>query len=187
MSKFDHLKGLRSSEGYWIDEQYFAVAKEVIAVTQASDMLEIGFNIGYSATAWLSTNINSLYIIDIGKHGDTRKALKRVKEHFPNKSIEWTLADSMSEEAKEIDLQVDLSFIDGAHTEKAVISDTKLSIAKGAKWLVFDDLKDGLVVSNTIKNEIPSNVLEEIKTWEVSYRGHTNKVGLFRVRDSGYV
>jgi len=136
---FDHLKVYGSTEGYWSTTDCLKVAGDIIKTTSAKSMLEIGFNIGYSASCWLNSGITDLFIIDIGMHSDTLSALESTKKHYYTCNVNWIISDS-----KRVDLSllpdVDISFIDGEHSYEAVLSDTALSISKGVSWLVYDDV-----------------------------------------------
>ena len=54
-----YLANFKSKEGYWHDRNIFReVIKDILNVTEAKNMLEIGFNIGYSASMWLEFDVN---------------------------------------------------------------------------------------------------------------------------------
>jgi hypothetical protein len=138
---FQHLKDFSSSEGYWSTTDCVEVAKDILDITKATSVLEIGFNIGYSASVWATLGIEKLVIIDINNHKDTLPAIHSMVKTFPEVSISWWLGDSLSEEAFLLELDtVDLSFIDGEHSYSAALSDSYLSIVNGAKWLLYDDV-----------------------------------------------
>jgi predicted O-methyltransferase YrrM len=136
---FDHLKAYRSSEGYWSTTDCLKVAEDIIKTTSAKSMLEIGFNIGYSASCWLESGVTDLFIIDIGVHSDTIPALESTKKHYHNRTVDWIISDSKHVDPSLLP-NVDISFIDGEHSYEAVLSDTALSISKGVSWLVYDDV-----------------------------------------------
>lgn len=152
---YEHLKPFRSTEGYWSTTACVDVAKDILDITQAKIMLEIGFNIGYSASTWLSHGIEHLIAIDIGYHPDTLSAIKATALAYKPKRVQWWIGDSKSPEAKELDIEeVHMAFIDGEHTYRAAMSDSQLSIEYGAEWLVYDDVIDGH--SNGIASAIES-------------------------------
>jgi predicted O-methyltransferase YrrM len=141
---YDHLKDFTSTEGYWSNSDCIDVAKDILDITNSKTMLEIGFNIGYSAATWLSYGIESLVVIDIGIHKDTLPAIRKTAHTFSDKYISWWIGDSTSEEAKELDIEgIDIAFIDGEHSYRAALSDSYLSIDYGANWLVYDDVIEG--------------------------------------------
>lgn len=138
---FEHLKNFSSTEGYWSTTDCITVAKDILEKTGAKSMLEIGFNIGYSAAVWLDSGINTMCIIDINKHKDTEAAILATKNKYSNKNIMSLLVDSTSNEAHDwVIPEIDIAFIDGGHTYEISLSDSLLSIYKGAKWLVYDDV-----------------------------------------------
>jgi predicted O-methyltransferase YrrM len=65
---YEHLKQFTSTEGYWSTTDCITVAKDIVEITNAKTMLEIGFNIGYSAAIWLELGIEDLIALDIGYH-----------------------------------------------------------------------------------------------------------------------
>ena len=138
---FEHLKDFTSTEGYWSTTDCNIVAKDILNKTNAKSMLEIGFNIGYSASVWLEAGIDILAIIDINNHKNTESALIATKEKYSNKHLMWLLEDSTSEKSKNwIIPNIDIAFIDGGHTYDICLSDSRLAIYKGASWLVYDDV-----------------------------------------------
>lgn len=138
---FEHLKTFSSTEGYWSTTDCNIVAKDILQRTQAISMLEIGFNIGYSAAVWLEHGIQQLYVIDINNHKDTHAAIVTTKNTYNDRTIDYLLADSTSDIAKNWEIpNIDIAFIDGGHTYDISKSDSLLAINKGAKWLVYDDV-----------------------------------------------
>jgi hypothetical protein len=138
---FEHLKEFTSTEGYWSTVDCIKIAEDIISKTNAKNLLEIGFNIGYSAAVWLEQDIKQLYIIDINNHKDTEQAIKATIKAYPNCLTNYLLVDSTSDAAKQwVIPKIDLAFIDGGHTYEICMSDSLLSINKGAKWLVYDDV-----------------------------------------------
>lgn len=138
---FEHLKDFTSDEGYWSTTECNIVAKDILQKTKAKSMLEIGFNIGYSASVWLESGISTLAIIDINNHKDTEAAIFATQKQYSDKHIMWLLEDSTSEKAKNwVIPEIDMAFIDGGHSYDVCMSDSLLSINKGAKWLVYDDV-----------------------------------------------
>lgn len=138
---FEHLKDFTSTEGYWSTADCNKVAEDIITKTTAKNMLEIGFNIGYSTAVWLDAGIDTLAIIDINNHKHTEPAIRSTIIKYSYKDIKYLLVDSTSKEAKEWQIpNIDIAFIDGGHTYDICMSDSLLSISKGAKWLIYDDV-----------------------------------------------
>ena len=144
--QYDHLRKFSSSEGYWSTIDCIKVANSIIDITKANSMLEIGFNIGYSAATWIQSGIKTLYIIDINYHPDTEAALHATKETFTDVHVDWLLANS-------------------------TLSDSMLSIEKGAKWLAYDDVIEGH--SNGIHAAIvkleEQGLIELIQAWPMTW------------------
>jgi predicted O-methyltransferase YrrM len=139
--EYKHLESFTSTEGYWSNTDCIEVAKDILEITKAKQMLEIGFNIGYSAATWLSSGIDILIVIDIGNHVDTLPAIRKTAHTFSDKKVYWWIGDSTSDQAKDLDIEhIDIAFIDGEHTYNAALSDSYLSIYYGADWLVYDDV-----------------------------------------------
>jgi predicted O-methyltransferase YrrM len=170
--QYDHLRKFSSSEGYWSTIDCIKVANSIIDITKANSMLEIGFNIGYSAATWIQSGIKTLYIIDINYHPDTEAALHATKETFTDVHVDWLLANSTHQIAKDwIIPTVDMAFIDGEHTYEATFSDSMLSIEKGAKWLAYDDVIEGH--SNGIHAAIvkleEQGLIDLIQAWPMTW------------------
>lgn len=171
---YEHLKNFKSTEGYWSTTDCIDVAQDILSITNAKTMLEIGFNIGYSASTWLEKGIDHLVVLDIGYHSDTLPAIKATANHYANKKVEWWIGDSTSADAKELDVpKVDISFIDGEHSYRAALSDSLLSISYGADWLVYDDVIESH--SNGIDQAIDelrlSGKIEVVKRYFMSWIG----------------
>jgi predicted O-methyltransferase YrrM len=180
---FEHLKQFRSSEGYWSTTDCINIAKDILDITKSKSLLEIGFNIGYSAAVWLENGIEDLIIIDIGMHTDTVEAIESTALHYKDKSVRWWIGDSTSEKAQTLDIEkVDISFIDGEHTYRAALSDSYLSIQYGADWLVYDDVM--FDSSNNIHAAISKlerdEKIEIIKSYDMTWTG-AGKVILCKV------
>lgn len=180
MNYYEHLESFKSSEGYWFDPIYIDVAAEIVELTGAKSMLEIGFNIGHSAAAWLHTPVETLHIVDIGRHQDTRPALEATHNHFSSKEIDWLIADSADESTWEwATFSVDLGFVDGAHDKVHVENDIRLCQQTQAKWIVIDDMTPNAIVANSVQPFVEDGTLELVKTWTPL----KNTVCLFKVQN----
>lgn len=176
---FKHLEGFTTTEGYWSGIDCVTLAKEVLDITKAKTMLEIGFNIGYSASTWLQEGIDNLYIIDINNHKHTLSALNATKEHYKDKNIQWWLLDSKSKEAHDIVLPtIDIAFIDGEHSFAGITNDCNLALNAGASWLVIDDYLhrgvNGIV--EVIDDLVEKNVLQIVKKYPMTWIGQAEVV-----------
>jgi predicted O-methyltransferase YrrM len=177
---FAHLKDFSSYEGYWSTIDCLEVSEDILNTTGAKSIIEIGFNIGYSAACWLENGATELFAVDIGTHKDTLAALQNTKDFYNRAKIGWVICDS-----KKVDSAIlpkaDLVFIDGEHSYEAVISDSKLAFKTGAKWLVYDDVipnhENGIYKAlETLEQE---NKLYFIKTYPMTWtnQGHVVLAG----------
>jgi predicted O-methyltransferase YrrM len=170
---FEHLKSFNSSEGYWSTTACVSVARDVLDVTEASSILEIGFNIGYSTSVWLELGVSRMGIIDINNHEDTVPALHAVKSAYKDRNIIWKLCDSKSEEAKTLKGSYELAFIDGEHSYEAAYKDSLLSIEYGCKWLLYDDVieEHSNGIYEAISNLEEQGKIEIVKSYFMSWTG----------------
>ena len=137
-----HLDKFTSSEGYWHDADMFKkTIEQVLDLTNAKNMLEIGFNIGYSASMWLNTNNNQLdklISVDIGMHKDTLAASEAVKDKYGDR-FTFVLSDSTKAEHLLSGHNFDIAFIDGAHEYNGVVADIEMCVSLKIPYLIFDD------------------------------------------------
>ena len=107
---------------------------------------EIGFNAGFSTTAFLNANPDSRVVsFDLVEHGYTRVAKKIVDEKFPGRH---TLIGGDSTKTvpdfaeKNPDVKFDLVFIDGGHSYEVAMADilNMRKLCTGATAVVIDDL-----------------------------------------------
>lgn len=171
---YEHLKQFSTTEGHWSTTDCVTVAKDIVEITNPKTMLEIGFNIGYSAATWLDLGVENLIVLDIGYHRDTLPAIRATAKHYSTKKVLWWIGDSTSEEAKELDMpKIDLSFIDGEHSYRAAMSDSLLSIDYGADWLVYDDVIEyhSNGIDSAIRELVSTNKIEIVKRYFMSWVG----------------
>ena len=134
-------------------------------------MLEIGFNIGYSASMWLEFDVNKslkLTSVDIGKHKDTEAAARAVKALHSDR-FEFILCDSKKVKPQLLNKYFDLAFVDGDHGHEGVISDVNLCLDLNIPYLVFDDWhkeEDQNAVRETAE-EIYKNKLTRLKLYDL--------------------
>lgn len=169
---FEHLSHFKSTEGYWSSVDCIDIAKDILDITKAKSMLEIGFNIGYSAAVWLEQGINTLTVIDIGNHKDTIPAMMATATHYDTKNILWWIGSSLSSEARDLEMPyIDIVFIDGEHSYKAVKNDTELAQLYGATWLVYDDVIPGHQngIHKCIEELENNGMLEVIKKYKMTW------------------
>lgn len=142
MTQYEHLANFSSVEGYWHDRNIFRpVVQDIYAKIKPETMLEIGFNIGYSASMWLEfdpENKLKLTSVDIGIHEDTVKAAEAVKNLHGDR-FDFILCDSREVKPQLKDRLFDIAFIDGDHNTEGVRNDIQLCLDLGIPYLVFDD------------------------------------------------
>lgn len=136
----------KSGEGFWgcngQDPEIFRHIIEGVYETYNIDhILEIGFNIGCSASMWMEWHPEQtvkLTAVDICKHSATVPASQTVSERYGDR---FRFFGSNSLEAKPLleGTHYDMAFIDGDHSYDAVIADTKMAIELGASVLLYDD------------------------------------------------
>ena len=139
---YDFLKDFKSPEGHWDD---FDILKPIVIHLynkyKIESILEIGFNIGHSATLFLDycpDNKSRVTSVDIGIHKDTIKASEAVRGHFGNR-FRFHLLNSKYIENKLKHDSFDLAFIDGDHTETGVFKDIQSCVNMKIPYLLFDD------------------------------------------------
>jgi len=143
MKKFKKIQKIHASlphdspEGSLIAELYYLI-EEIIDITKPKNILEIGFNIGFSAVQWLELSKAKLVSIDICRHPGTLPASKEVSKLYP-KRFEFINCDSTIVYPQIKDRKFDLIFIDGNHFLPGPISDLFMAYALGAKWVLVDD------------------------------------------------
>lgn len=189
MTQYEHLANFSSVEGYWHDKNIFRpVVQDIYAKINPETMLEIGFNIGYSASMWLEfdpKNKLKLTSVDIGKHEDTAKAAEAVKNLYGDR-FEFILCDSRKVKPQLKDRMFDLAFIDGDHNTEGVRNDIQLCLDLGIPYLVFDDWHELTVEgkhSNSVRPTCENDFkkLSLIKVYDLEgINPSTSKVALYK-------
>tara|TARA_Y100000356_G_C11249954_1_gene286449 strand:- start:800 stop:1429 length:630 start_codon:yes stop_codon:yes gene_type:complete len=139
---YDFLKEFESPEGHWDD---FDILKPIVIHLYnkygIETILEIGFNIGHSATLFLDycpDKKSKVTSVDLGIHKDTIKASEAVKGHFGDRFRFHLLNSKYMENTLKHDT-FDLAFIDGDHTHQGVQNDIQSCINLKIPYLLFDD------------------------------------------------
>jgi len=156
------------------------IIDEVMDITKAKSVFEIGFNAGHSSVMWLEAGCK-VTSMDIGNHDYTYTAIKELyKESWErfnfilgsSKDVGWHLSAN----------QYDLIFIDGEHG-KQVEQDIEQCILKGKpKYLFLDDYHEQTntdYINAVYPATLPwveKGILERIKYYP-------NGQGLFKVND----
>ncbi len=142
MTQYQHLANFKTTEGHWQDRNIFRpIIHDFYNKYNVKSILEIGFNIGYSASMWLEFDPDkksTLTSVDIGLHSDTVKASEAVKNLHGDR-FSFILSDSKKVKNQLKGQIFDLAFIDGDHSRTGVASDIRLCIDLQIPLLLFDD------------------------------------------------
>ena len=103
-------------------------------------MLEIGFNLGWSASMWLTCSDTKLVSVDISTRGNTIKGAQILRNQYGDR-FEFICCDSKTvlPILLERGMRPDLVFVDGDHTPEGVENDTQVALELGAPYIFFDD------------------------------------------------
>jgi len=113
--------------------------REIVDIVKPKSILEIGFNLGYSASIWLNLTDATLVSVDISDKAETMRAAELLFEQF-NTRIHVVIKDSAQVFPDVCYRKYDLAFIDGGHLEHHVMADIKLALDLKIKWFAFDDI-----------------------------------------------
>ena len=133
------------------------------------NVLEIGFNSGFSSLLMLFSNKNiKITCVDIVNHSYTIPCYKQIKKTFGNR-INLIVGDSTLT-LKEIKDSYDLIHIDGGHTVKVATNDINesLRLSKNNTILIFDDY-DNLKLKELWDSYIDNNNLEKVEMLDCKY------------------
>ncbi len=166
LSKLEGLSGTGfDSRGvqipYGTGPHNLAGYREIVAMLKPKSIFEIGFNLGYSAAAWLELTEASILTIDISDKEETLISARVMKERYGDR-FEFRVEDSTKFKLERG--KYDMAFIDGSHLEYEVTCDLRGCLDAGIKWIVMDDwlhqFGPGVQVSVA---KFPS--LELVKIW----------------------
>ena len=142
MTQYQHLANFKTTEGHWHDRNVFRpTVQDIYNQYKVESILEIGFNIGYSASMWLEFDPDkksTLTSVDIGIHADTVNAAEAVKNLHGDR-FSFILSNSKKVKNQLQGQLFDLAFIDGDHSDVGVASDIRLCIDLQIPLLLFDD------------------------------------------------
>lgn len=108
--------------------------REALSIVKPNNILEIGFNLGYSSAmlVLLGENVDS---IDISEKWETKYAALYLENNNAGRFNYWNRKDFPEPYGK-----YDLVFIDGGHFEEDVTNDILLAKKLGTPYLLFDDI-----------------------------------------------
>jgi len=154
MTIYPHLKDFNTPEGHWLDRNDFRpLIQDIYAKYKVKTILEIGFNIGYSASMWLEFDPDQkshITSVDIGIHKDTVPASEAVKSLYPDR-FSFILEDSKKVYNKVKNQLFDMIFIDGDHSGPGIYNDLQLALRLGIPLILVDDWEENTSPSYPIK------------------------------------
>lgn len=107
-------------------------------LTHAKTMVEIGFNRGSSALAFLLTLPEViLHSVDIRAYEDVKESVDFLTNYFPGRFFYYSTSSENLLDVIKTD--VDFVFIDGDHSHAAILRDTLLSIKLNPNYILYDD------------------------------------------------
>lgn len=117
--------------------------RDTIEIVKPKRIFEIGFNMGHSATMWLSLFSGSVISCDVSQKDETFHGANTVWYRFKDRFIfEWR-EDITGEWIDGLKntylLPFDLAFIDGAHDDENITNDILLCKKLNIPYLLFDD------------------------------------------------
>lgn len=113
--------------------------REIIKIVKPKAMLEIGFNMGWSASLWLSlSNKLKLVSCDISAKEETIMAAKFLQLKY-NKRFFYYMRNNEWLPNLKNKFKYDLIFIDGGHLIKDVVADIELALELQIPHIGFDD------------------------------------------------
>ncbi len=156
-------------------EAHIPIFEEVLEMTKARSVLEIGFNAGHSAVLWLSLSEAELLSVDKGVPW-SEQASAVLTEQFPDR-FTYLQCDSREILSELPDRNYDLLFIDGGHSYSMTINDLYLAFVLDIPYVLIDDVKDWRV--KLALDAFISNVpLQEINTWH-----ERNAITLYQLKE----
>ena len=160
----------KSSEGHWTISHRNII--EYLKKLHIKNMLEIGFNTGFSATMFLELlHLDKFYSIDIGIHNHIDPLYKRFKNIYGNK-FHSIIEDSLNIRNTFLNnIKYDLIFIDGSHSFKNALNDFLFCIEnKKTKYILLDDTHTNYKGVNHLVKYINinyNNNVTIIKKWDI--------------------
>lgn len=113
--------------------------REAIEIVKPKSILEIGFNMGYSASMWLNLCDAHLVSCDISQKDETYLAAAIIGSRYSVTRFIYYDRNRPSFLVYVNAIEIDLAFIDGAHDEKSIIEDIQLCKDLNIPYLLLDD------------------------------------------------
>ncbi len=101
-------------------------------------ILEIGFNVGYSACLWLSLSKAKVLSVDVSTRSHTLQAVEVVSGRYPDR-FRFLGCDSAVAAPMLQSESFDFAFVDGDHSADGVAKDLELVRSLGIRRIAMDD------------------------------------------------
>lgn len=109
--------------------------QKTIEIVKPNRILEIGFNMGHSASMWLNLSEAEVVSLDISRKDETLEGAICLYGKFSNR-FTFLYREEFNKNTK---LKFDLCFIDGGHEEEDVTADIQLAKDLKIPYILGDD------------------------------------------------
>lgn len=132
----EHFENLDDPHTGHLKAHHFEVFKDIIKITKAKTILELGFCVGHSSIMWLETDPEvSVVSTDI----EVRQgSIDYINQHWGSRFKFLNLNHSLINRQFDVG-QFDLIFIDGNHERGPASSDMEASMKLKPTYIVLDD------------------------------------------------
>jgi hypothetical protein len=169
------------------DGQFLA---DALAISQPTNILEIGYFSGGSAAMMLHLSDATLTSVDPMvnlydanvKHDGSIESIDRLKKGFPNR-FNFIQKDSKLVRPDLEGQQFDLIFIDGDHRPIGIRSDFNLALKLNIPWVLVDDFVTSVL--DVYSNEFRDKFLPPVRVYPRKdlFQGQPIPIVLLRQRD----
>lgn len=135
--------------------------REICRICAPKTILEIGFNVGYSSTMWLSFSDATVYSVDNSTRDHTLDAFQRVKNRFGDR-FHFLNVDSAAVKPLLEGISFDFAFVDGDHTASGVERDLDMVRSLGILNIAMDDYWPRFSAAQEV---LPRSGYEVVQQW----------------------